>query len=331
MKVRGWPVIVFVGAVLLAGAVYFREDIQYLVGGADRPPMTISLGFAHPVPEATVYEALSLVEGELRGTGATVTSDGVTIVVTPVDDGQWFDLSMTLDPGRARPPELALRTVEYAGGYVDRLAAYVRKDKVAADLGITFALDHIGWHLEVTGDSRYVNVAWAEKHHCDPSRRLEGTGVSCIVDAKARLAAFLHGDPELYVEPLRADLAIPADRELVIDEVEPRGVLGTIRVYAVEAGATVIAPSMISRLEPTKQGAVLTLTRTGTEAVLARATDPVTQLVMNIGSRVLPVTISRDDQGNAVLVIPMELGMSWRLHYDLGLAKLPARLKLLGD
>jgi hypothetical protein len=155
--------------------------------------------------------------------------------------------------------------------------------------------------------------------------------VYCVVDGSERLAAYFHGDPELFVEPLREDLRVPPDRELVIDDETPRSSLGTLKIYVVEAGATVIAPSMIARLEPTKQGAIVTLTRAGTAAVAAQASTPAIQLVMNIGSRVLPVTISHDDQANAVLAIPMELGMSWRMHYELGLAKLPARLKLLGD
>lgn len=177
----------------------------------DLPRMQLAYGFDRTVESAVVDQAVELVRRRV-GPFGSVARRGDEIVVD-------CELKLSSEVGRMvlpSPVKLDLRIEDNESPYLEKLVKHAGRDARATELGLLVVNDLLDRHIKAKDNGRYVNVAWAEKHGCT-GKREPGRGVFCIVTGKQLLAAYVHGDAELFVEPLDTTLAVPEGHELAFD------------------------------------------------------------------------------------------------------------------
>lgn len=217
-------------AVRIPRSAEFLDDVPgvgwlvELIGATheDSGPVELRFRADHPDELAHVH----LPNTEIRGD---------TLVVLAHDD---LDAYEWRDRLAVRPGPLYAYSVVYQSDELTALQRALRKDPQATKLGISVELDHVGYHLQITGDGMYVNPEWAEAHHCDTRDRIVGTGVYCIVTAADRLSAYVRGDPGLFTDAHPIEL--PSGRTFLPDDVA-RGE----RFYEVALPALTLAPTRV--------------------------------------------------------------------------------------
>jgi hypothetical protein len=182
----------------------------------------------------------------------------------------------------------------YQSDELDRIQKALRKDEQAQKLALSVELDTVGYHLHAPNGMMMVNPAWAAHHHCE-GHHYEGTGTSCEVTARDRIDAYVHGDPDLFVDPHPDALALPAGRAFYIT--------GAGDGYELEAQPVEIAAAQITAVAAADSTLELTLPPAVAAALTARANAPTVELVaeiepgqlhtMTVASNGLAVTIDR--------------------------------------
>ena len=315
------PVVSVALAAVIVG-IYDRAEIKQLLGFHDDLPQLV-FDFDRPVDQATIDRTARLLEGRLLAYGAGIRIDGQRILVD-APPSQILDIQTAVDPAANPVAGLTLWLVDYVPDYFARLRPQLR-DTSARVLDITTGVDAIGEYLAIPGDRKYVNPAWAERHHCDTRDRIEGTGVSCTVTAAQRLAALLHGDPDLFITPIPAPLAPPPDRELLLDV---QGATG--HAYVVERPPIELAPAMFASITADGANATVVLTPAGTAAVAARASAGTVELVVASGERLVPVKLVRAADAPWQLVVPIDKTRREAMVYAFAIHALHALMRV-GD
>lgn len=208
---------------------------------------------------------------------ATVDLRDGTLVVTAASFSDALSATERLD--RAwQWPTVRVFSVVYQSEELDRIKLALRKDDQANKLGLSVELDPIGYHLHAPSDLMMVNPAWAERHHCG-GHHYEGTGTSCFVSARERVAAFVHGDAELFVDAHPDALALPTGRAFYATTEGD--------YYELEADAIEIPAAQIARAMENGTTLELTVAPTLMAALAARANAPTVELVAEITPGVL--------------------------------------------
>ena len=337
MRVRGWPVIVIVGVSLTVIAISQRECIQDIVGGRGAHPEHLAYGFDGTVSSATLATARDLIADRLTGMPVNVHVEGDQIVIDTESAVDSFTVVQVIDADLAARPHLEVSILDYESEYLEKLAKHTWTAKAAADLGITAELDHLGHYLRVPNAGKYVNEAWALRHQCDTKDRLTGTGIYCWVDPADRIAAYFHGDAELFIDPLPTELALPADRDLLADsrtddkEADTYKGHGSWKYYLVERGPIVLDQTTVAGVSHTTTDVTLALNQRGRDQVAARATGSTVELVTLIAGQLKEVHLATTPGGGATIAIESAPAFGAELEHALAVAALPRRLHSLPD
>jgi hypothetical protein len=160
---------------------------------------------------------------------------GDTLVVFAHDA---FDAEQWRDRLAVHPAPLSAYSVVYVSDELTALRRSLGSDEQAKKLGIAVEYDSVGYHLQIAHGGMYVNADWAEAHHCDTRDRIVGTGVYCTVSPADRLAAYIKGDPGLFIDAHPLD--IPKCRTFVPDNTATNE-----RFYEVALPALTLVPTHV--------------------------------------------------------------------------------------
>jgi len=282
-------------------------------------PLDYVYGFDREVPSAAIDRARELVFQRVGHIGV-VTRRGKQIVITPHEVAEGFLVPRALQPPATK---LELRIEDSANEYLQRLGKYVKTSDVLNKFNVTYIVDYgagkpgpIDYYLRAENDLEYVNEQWAKKHDCDVKDRLAGTGVPCIVDGNQLLDAIVRGDQFLFIEPPPADLAVPADHELVFEAMGKK--IWRTRYLErepipLEVTATDLVRGKAVHLE-------IVVAQSTVDAIAARLGDK--RMVAAFDGKVTPVKLA----GPTLTLVTDDFEDLSNIHYALGLAALPARL-----
>jgi hypothetical protein len=208
--VKKWlalAIVAFVGfGIVVAKRDWIVRRVQHAAG------TRVVLGFAGPVPRATLDRARELIE---RRVHAPVRVDGDELVVDLDPDPSTARIVRELEHDLATPVKAELRAIDADSPYMDRLWRLVgrTRDKDRGDVRDD-ADTPTGRYIKCVDRARYVNEVWAQRHGCHGDR-LVGTGIHCNVTGRESIEAFLVGDADLGMTGFGADFVVPADRELL--------------------------------------------------------------------------------------------------------------------
>ncbi|MDB4957866.1 MAG: hypothetical protein JWO36_5435 [Myxococcales bacterium] len=286
--------------------------------GADESSTTV-FALAQPASPATVALAREFVAERLIGTAATVrVEDGKIVVDAPslMDAARVRDRVREIDAELARGYRgLVMNVVVYQSAELDNIGRSLRNDETAMNLGITLELDQVGYHVRVPDGGMYVNPAWADKHHCH-NTRIEGTGVYCLITPSERFDAYVHGDPELFVEPHPDAFALPPGRTLHL-----MSAAEAWRFYEIEAEPIAIRPDQIVDVRIDRGLLDFALTPAGAAAVNPRVIAPAVEVVIDLGAgKIRPVTIKSPGSNAVRLAIELDARHARQIVRDFTLA-----------
>jgi hypothetical protein len=291
--------------------------------GESSDRVAFQVEFDGPLSSQQLEQARQLVARRVRPFGI-VRLVGEHVVVE-VELANALDVPPMIMPGSAT---LDLRVEDPSSEYMRALARHVKGDAQLAKLDVGAITDVTDHYLMAMDGVEYVNEKFANRVRCEKKNRIVGTGFPCWVTGKLKLEAALHGDEDLFVEPLDASLAVPADREILLEEqsVERHRSLWRTRFVkrdriALDARA-IEAVSIESPAKPT-DGSVMRVLVTGEVArQLSTARDAGRLLlVADESTRIVDL-----DLASRELVIPATLDEAVRFDYAFELARLPARV-----
>jgi hypothetical protein len=255
------------------------EALADVIGTHDEPATELEYRFEHaPSPDALAAVRRSI-------SPATAAVRGDRLVITAATFEQVVSATSTLDRA-ARRTKLRVFVVVYQSDELDRIKQTLRKDDQANKLALSVELDPLGYHLHAPNGMMMVNPAWAERHHCEGSH-YEGTGTSCEVTARDRMDAYVHGDPDLFVDAHPDAFAVPPGRAFYITDAGDG--------YELEATPIEIAVAQITAVAAAGSTLELTVAPEVAVALMARANAPTVELVAEIEPGVLhTITVARN-------------------------------------
>ena len=229
LAVVGLVVLAIVVAARVPRSAQALEDVPVLgwvveLIGVHPAPLDVELSFDHAPSPAELAHARDLLAARLQ---MRVDIRGDKLVVTGGDLFRVAELPLH------RPP-LRVFTVVYESPELEALRRAMLRDDQAKHLGLSVALDTIGYHVTSPDDALYVNEAWAEKHHCT-GHRIEGTGTACFLSTKERFDAYVRGNADLFVDA--HPLAVPQGRDFYATDKGP--------IYELEAQAIEVPLSRV--------------------------------------------------------------------------------------
>lgn len=312
-----WAVIAILGAAAVVAALMFRDELHELVGDGDDTD-TLVFRFDGPVTPEIVERARALVGERLVDLPVTVHAGGDRLEIEVPDAATSMEVSIRMASAARFVPRVELRILDYDPAYLRELAAPLRTNQRAKELGVELVVDSLGYHLQAPTAGMYVNTGWAQAHGCPTTHRIEGTGVYCTVTGEDRISAVLNGDAALFAEPVASGVELAADRELVIGTDGVRA-----RAYVYERTPIVVEAAAIATADTRGGVLVLSLSPAAAEAVRRRAHDPTVQLARLVGG--MPSAARFHDDG--VLEVAIDAADARRFVSALAYAHLPQRLR----
>ena len=210
--------------------------------------------------------ARRLLAQQVRPLAVTIRGDQLVVEAPTPDEAAHAFVEFSREPIR-------LYVVVYQSPELDRIKSVLRRDDQAKKLGLTIALDPIGYHLEAPSDLMYVNPAWAANHHCT-GHHIEGTGTGCLVTARERIDAYVRGDPDLFVDEHHDLLTAPPGRAFYGQD--------DGRFYELESLPIVVERREVVAVHASDESLVLRLPPARADALAARLTSPDTELVAEL-------------------------------------------------
>ncbi len=327
MRLRLWHTVA-IAAIAVAGGVW--------LGIRERKTTTrVVLGFDRPVGADVVTRAASLIREHVRWVPATVKPDGDRIAIDIDGDDPWrlTEVESAVLVDRVR---FEVRVLEDDALYMRDLSDHMRKDPRAAELGVSAEVDRTEngrderaeIFLVASDKGQYVNTAWAEKHGCDTSHRIEGTGVYCTVTGKERIEAYVFGDAELFSTP-GDDYRPPIDHELLFEQTGTRWRTHYARRAPLELGSGDIADLARAWDDAAGSPAMAIDLRAGAGDEVQAATRSGGQLAIVLDGKLRPARVMPDRGVTVRLQIALASDEEAHYEYAFALHELPARLKLV--
>lgn len=269
----------------VAGGVF--EWLADAMHSREHRPIEVVYELDHPPTPAELARARRLLAPQVRPLSIQTRGDRLVVEAHTFGEAQHALIDVSRDPIR-------LYIVVYQSEELDRIAAALRKDEQAKKLGLTVALDTIGYHLEAPSGSMYVNPTWATTHQC-AGYHIEGTGTSCPVSASERIAAYVRGDPALFVDAHKDLLATPAGRGFYA--------ANDGNAYELESLPIVVQRRDLVTVQPAGDAVDLTLEPAQADALAARMTGADTEVVAEVWPGTLsPVTVTT--KGRLSIAVP---------------------------
>lgn len=268
-----------------AGGVF--EWLAETMHTRENRPIEVAYAFDHPLTSAELARARRLLAQNVRPLSIETRGDQLIVKAHTLAEADRAFIEISREPIR-------IYVVLYQSPELDRIGAALRKDEQAKKLGLTVALDTIGYHLEAPSGSMYVNPTWAATHQC-AGYHIEGTGTSCPVGARDRISAYVRGDPALFVDAHNDLLTLPTGRSFYSED--------NGNLYELESVPVIVQRRDLVQVHPSGASLDLTLAPAQADALAARITAPDTELAAEVWPGTLtPVTVT--DKGRVSIDVP---------------------------